>query len=439
MRGALPLLALALAAGPLAAQGDSVPAVAPVDRIIAVVGEKVILKSELEEAFFQAVSQGSLPPMKTAADSARAKREFLANMVDEELLVQQAQKDTAIKVTDQEVADGVDSRVREVRSKFTTELDFTRELKGAGFTSLDEYRRFLQRETSRDLYKTRLLDKLRGEQKLKPLQPTEPEMRAFFEEHRGEFGKRPETIGFRQVVIAPRPAEPARARARALADSILAELRKGADFATAAKRFSADPGSRDQGGDLGWARRGLFVPEFERVAFALRPGVISEPVESPFGFHLIQVLRTQPGEVQVRHILLAPEITDADVDSARALAQRVRDALAAGAPIDSLQRLYHDPTEEREAPDAPIAKLPPVYGRVLGSAKAGDIVGPFDLAGAGGRSKVAVLRVTERRGEGDIRYEDVRDRVKQILGEQLGQRKYLDRLRRATFVEVRAP
>ena len=140
------------------------------------------------------------------------------------------------------------------------------------------------------------------------------------------------------MVVAPRPTDAAKSRALALADSILIELRKGADFAVAAKRFSADPGSRERGGELGWARRGLFVPEFDRVAFSLKIGVISEPVETPFGYHLIQVMRTQPGEIQVRHILIAAEVTAADVDSAEAHAQQVYAAALAGASFDSLQR-----------------------------------------------------------------------------------------------------
>ena len=109
------------------------------------------------------------------------------------------------------------------------------------------------------------------------------------------------------------------------------ELRRGADFATAARRFSQDPGSKEQGGSLNWFRRGVMVPEFERVAFALKPGVVSDPVESPFGYHIIQVERVQPAEVQARHILLVPDIDSVHVDSARATAESVRAALVAGA------------------------------------------------------------------------------------------------------------
>jgi peptidyl-prolyl cis-trans isomerase SurA len=292
-------------------------------------------------------------------------------------------------------------------------------------------------QTKRDMLRQRLIQKLKDEEKLKPVQPSEKEMRAFFDEQRTQFGRRPATISFRQVVVAPRPTEAAKAVAQALADSILRELRRGADFATAARRFSADPGSRDNGGDLGWSRRGVYVPEFERAAFSLKPGQISEPVETPFGYHIIQLMRSQAGEVQARHILLAPEVNEADVDSALAIAQRVYAAIKAGGSIDSLQRLHHDATEEREAAAAPLDKLPEVYGRVLRDADSAAVIPPFAMEGPGGTRKFGTLVVTERRAEGDIRYEDVRDRVRAALAEQLATRKYLEKLRRATYIDIR--
>src|SRR6185312_9302228 len=221
---------------------------------------------------------------------------------------------------------------------------YRNELKKAGFGTPEEYRRWLTDQQRRAAFQNRLIDKLRQEGKLKPVSPTEQEMRAYFNEQKGSLGARPATISFRQIVIAPRPSPGAKARTRQQADSIVLELRRGADFATAAKRFSQDPGSRDQGGSLNWFRRGVMVPEFERVAFGLKPGVVSDPVESPFGYHIIQVERAQPAEVQARHILPVPEIDSAHVDSARATAAAVHQALEAGAPFDSLQRRYHDPS-----------------------------------------------------------------------------------------------
>ena len=409
-----------------------------VDRIVAVVGKQAIMRSQLDEQYFQLL--GGLPPAaapRTPADSAKVRKQVLSDLVDDELLVQAASRDTSIKVTDKEVIDAVASAVKNIRARYTTEIEFTTQLHNAGFASLDEYRRFLAEQSRRDMQKERLKQLLKDKGKLKPVTPSEQEMRAFFEDQQGQFGSRPATVTFQQVVVAPRPSDVAKSRALALADSIQVELRKGADFAVAAKRFSADPGSRERGGDLGWARRGVFVPEFDRVAFALKIGVISDPVETPFGYHLIQVMRTQPGEIQVRHILIAADVSSADVDSAAAHAQQVYAAAVAGASFDSLQRVWHDGTEEREASAVPLDKLPEVYKRGILKSDTTTIVPPFALEAPGGGKKFAVVLVTERRAEGEVTYQDVRDKVKQILSEDLAIQKYVAQLRRATYVEVR--
>jgi len=415
------------------------PANGPIDRIAAIVGKQAIMQSQVDEQFHQLLP--TMPPSaapKTAADSAKMRKQVLSDLVDDELLVQEAARDTSIKVTDKEVIDAVAAAVKNIRSRYTTEPEFNAELHKAGFSTLDEYRRFLAEQSRRDMQKDRLKQILKEKGKLKPVSPSEQEMKEFFEDQQGQFGSRPATVSFRQVVIAPRPTDAAKSRALALADSILIELRKGADFAIAAKRFSSDPGSRDRGGELGWARRGLFVPEFDRVAFSLKIGAISEPVETPFGYHLIQVMRTQPGEIQVRHILISAEVTASDVDSAEAHAKQVFVAAQGGGSFDSLQRQWHDGTEEREASAVPLDKLPEVYKRgILGSDTALTVLPPFALESPGGGKKFAVVLVTERRGDGVITYQDVRDRVRQILSEDLAMQKYLAQLRRATYVEVR--
>jgi peptidyl-prolyl cis-trans isomerase SurA len=239
--------------------------------------------------------------------------------------------------------------------------------------------------------------------------------------------------------VAPKPSADARARARARADSIIGELRKGADFATAARRFSEDAATREQGGDLGWFRRGQMVTEFEAVAFHQKPGVISDPVESPFGYHIIQVQRVQPAEVQARHILIMPEVSQADADSAEAAAKRVAAALKAGASFDSLVRLHHDVGEEKETPDdVPVTQLPEEYKAGIGEADSGQVVGPFAIRKEMGlRRKWVVLELTGRRSEGAIKYEDVKEQIRKKLSDDLAVRRYLDRLRRATYVDVR--
>ncbi|HEX6616028.1 MAG TPA: peptidylprolyl isomerase [Gemmatimonadales bacterium] len=427
----LPAL-LGPAAGSLAAQDSTV-----VDRVVAVVGNRPVLASQVDEEVFARQSQGEKLPH--SPDSlASIRKQVVTSIVDEELLVQQAQRDTSIHVTDQEIADGVEQQIRKIRGNFSSEVDYRNELRKAGFQTPEEYRRWLTDQQRRAAFQNRLIDKLRQEGKLKPVPPTEQEMRQYFEEQKGNLGTRPATISFRQIVIAPHASPQAKARTRAQADSIVLELRRGADFATAARRFSQDPGSKDQGGSLNWFRRGVMVPEFERVAFSLKPGVVSDPVESPFGFHIIQVERVQPGEVQARHILLIPDIDSVHVDSARALADSVRRLIMRGAPFDSLQRALHDPSAEKQAENVPLDKLPEPYTKAIGDADSGAVAPVFQLPGAGTREQFVVVQVTGRRPPGDIRYEDVKDKIRDQLGQQLAIRRYIDELRRSTYVDIRS-
>jgi peptidyl-prolyl cis-trans isomerase SurA len=408
-----------------------------VDRVVAVVGNRPVLASQVDEEIFSRQSQGAKIP-DTPDGLKGVRQQIVSTIIDEELLVQQAQRDTSIKVTDEEIASGVEEQVKKVRNNFTSEVDYRAELKKAGFETPEEYRRWLSDQQRRAAFQNRLVEKLRSDGKLKPVAPTEKEMRDYFESQKSTLGKRPATLSFRQIVISPKPSQAAKLKAKAQADSIVLELRKGADFATAARRFSQDPGSKEQGGSLNWFRRGVMVPEFERVAFTLKPGVVSDPVESPFGYHIIQVERVQPGEVQARHILIVPQVDSAHVDSARAMADSVRKAVLAGASFDSLQRIYHDRSAERDAESVPITKLPEVYGKVLEKADSGAVLPVFTMPGEGGRDQFVVLQVTSRRPEGEVRYEDVRDRIRDQLGQQLAIRRYIDRLRKATYVEIRS-
>lgn len=408
-----------------------------VDRIVAIVGDVAIPFSRVQEQVNMRRARGQ--PVPSDSGQLRALwREIVESIVDEELVVQEAQRDTAIVIDDAQLQEAVDQTVRQVRQQFRSELEYERQLRASGFGSVEEYRRWITDQRRREMLQEALMRRLREKDALKPIQPTQQEINEYYQRVITEQpGERPASVSFRQIVIRPLPDSAALVAAFRLADSLAREIRGGADFAVLARRFSQDPGSRDQGGELGWFRRGRMVREFEDVAFALRPGYVSNPVRTPYGFHLIQVQRAEPAEVQARHILITPEITDANVAEARARADSVVAALRRGAPFDSLHRLLHDPTEEAFAQDVPRDSLPPEYRTALEGRMPGDIVGPIELERSEGGSRYAVVLFESERAAGPLTLEEVRDRIRANLAQDNALRRYLRELRRRTYVEIR--
>src|SRR5205809_575097 len=376
-----------------------------------------------------------MPTDSAGRDAVR--RQVLSQMVDEELIVQQAERDTTIKVTDQEVQDQVEQTVQNVRKQFGSTADFQAQLRAAQFLSEEEWRRWLADQQRRAILQQRLLDQLRQKGKLRPIPPTDAQLRQFWEENKARQPKRPAAISFRQIVIAPQPDSAAKARARQLAESLVVVLRHGAKFADVAKQFSSDSGSREAGGELGWFRRGRMVKEFEDVAFRMRPGEISGVVETEFGYHVIQVERVQPAEVEARHVLIAPVISAAQLALARRLADSVHDALAGGASFDSLARRYHDPNEPKLADALPASQLPPDYLKAIGNESVPGLKPVIAVAEGTARARFVVLELIRRLPEGEFAFEDVKDRIRDALSQRLAEQHYLDLLRRTTYVDIR--
>lgn len=425
-----------------AAQGLVAQTGEPVDRIVAVVGSTPILFSHVEERFFQNQNNRISGVPKDAAGQLAYRRSLIDTLINEELLFQVAIKDTTIQVTDQEVTETVDQRLAEHRRLYKTTLEFENEMRGIGFNSLEEYRRWLGEQQRKELYRERYEASLRQRGMLKDLAPTDKEVRAFYDAYAtaGLLGVRPASVSLRQIIVSPQPTPAAKAAARALVDSIIGELRKGADFAVAARRFGMD-GTKETGGDLGFFRRGRMVREFEQAAFSLPVGVISNAVETPFGFHVIQVTRRQPTEVQARHILIIPQMDSTGALAAKVKIDDIAAALAKGASFDSLQRIYHDEAEERDIAGIYTDSLPPEYAAALAGIDSGKVSRTFSLPVQGDplRTKWGIAKVTGRTPEGPLQFDAVRETIRTRLSRELGLRAFMADLRRRTYVDIRWP
>jgi peptidyl-prolyl cis-trans isomerase SurA len=207
-----------------------------------------------------------------------------------------------------------------------------------------------------------------------------------------------------------------------------------------AREHSDDPGSAVDGGDLGWFRRGLMVRDFEAVAFSLRPGNMSVPVRTDFGWHLILTERSRPGEVKARHILIRPEVVESDRQEARARAEEIAEGVRSGELMSDLYRDDDEDSEEYERGTwsrAAIAQIPyEGFAQQLAGASQGDLLGPFQTR-AGNQEYFAVVRVEEVRGAGEFTFEDLRDEIRNLLSRQKKADRILQRLRDRGYIEIR--
>jgi len=433
-RGVCLAVLIAAGAGTAGAQAPP-PALRPVDRIVAVVGTTPILASQVEEQLVAMQANGQPLPTDSAARTA-LRKQILDQMVQDEVLVQQAQKDTNVKVTDQEVNDAVQTQVQNVRRQYHTDAEFQAQLRLAQFSSEDDWRRYLADQQRRSILEQRLLEMLRDKGKLRPIQPTEAQMREYWEENKNAQQKRPPLVSFRQLIMTPKPDSAAVATARKTADSLLVALKGGADFAGVARRFSDDSSTREAGGELGWFRRGVMYKTFEDAAFSLRPGEMSGVVRTPYGFHIIQVERVEPAEILARHVLIAPVVSAAQVEATRRLADSLRTALQAGAPFDSIAATYGDPDAQKIAEDVPVTQLPPDYQRPLADSTPGWRA-PFLLGAGTLRQQFVVVDLLGKKPEGEYTYDDLKDRIRDQLSQQLAVEHYVAQLRRTIYVSIR--
>lgn len=426
-----PALALAIATpaaaqtgAPLALDGEQL-----VDRVAAVVGDTVLLLSDVQAELAQRQSAGQLPADVQAREAIA--REILQSRVNDLVLLTAAQE-AGVVSTPEQVAGQVDQQIQQVQQRFGSAAAFEAALGESGLT-ISQYRQTLTEQfTDQQIIQEYLRSRLAS--RARPL-VNDSEIREFFNAQQATLPRRPAAVSFRQVVVTPEPSPEARTAALEEAQEVLQELATGADFEVLARRFSDDVGTAEHGGDLGWFRTGRMVPEFEQVAFALRPGQTSGIVETQFGFHIIRVERSRGPERQARHILIQPELTEADQERAMERADSVAQAIRDGASIATLASRYNAEDDPPSLDRFPLDRLPPGYDEVLTEADPGELVGPFALE-EGPTPRYAVVQLTSRQDAGEYTIDDLRDDIREQVQQRKLVEELLSELRQQVYVDI---
>ncbi|MBW3467731.1 peptidylprolyl isomerase [Arthrospiribacter ruber] len=281
------------------------------DKIVAKVNNYILLESDVQLAYLEAVAQSQ------QGFEAPTRCEVFESLLINKLMVAKADLDS-ITVTDAEVMFQADQRLSMVMQQFGGDENILAEVYGK---TADQLKSEIEEQLKEQLIVQKMQQKITEGLTISPA-----EVRKFYNSIPRDslpFFSAEVTVG--QIVKKPEVSQHVK-------DDIIAKMREfrrqidagEADFQTLARNNSEDPGSAAQGGELGFFRRGELAPEYEATALSLRPGEISEPIETMFGFHMIQLLERRGNTFNTRHILIRPMPSEDDIKRAEKFLDSLR-------------------------------------------------------------------------------------------------------------------
>jgi peptidyl-prolyl cis-trans isomerase SurA len=298
------------------------------NKVVAVVGDQIITASEISGELYNLVQ--TQPGIDIEDPALRDK--ILELLINQKLKIQKAIKDS-IEVSDDEVEMRWNQALMGMKQRYGSERRIE-EIYGKSISSL--------RYEYRDQIKNALLAEKLTQIKMATIEVSPVEVNDFFDEYQDSLQTVPDKPIVRHLVKYLVPDEEtkkeAERRALRIRDSIIA----GANFAAMAEAHSQDPGTRTAGGDLGWTKRGSLVPEYEKAAYALQPGELSLPIESPFGFHVIRVDDKRADEIRTSHILIKIDRSNNSKDETYAFLKSIKDSVAAGKDFGELAKEHSE-------------------------------------------------------------------------------------------------
>jgi peptidyl-prolyl cis-trans isomerase SurA len=273
-----------------------------VDGVIATVGDYIILDSDIDKGYLEITSQGG-----SVKDITRC--QMLGKLLEDKLYAHQAVQDS-VKVTDAEVKGMMDER-----------LAYMTEQLGSMEKVVQYYKKDSEEEFRTYFFDILKEGKLTSEMMKKIIDGVEitpEEVRNFFKtiptSELPSFGAEMEVA---QIIVAPKVSDADKQKVIDKLNGFKKDIQEGSSFATKAVLYSQDPGSRSNGGYYKMNRKTPFVKEFKDVAFSLAEGEISAPFETDFGYHIIYVEKIKGQEIELRHILLSPTVSEGALNEAK--------------------------------------------------------------------------------------------------------------------------
>jgi peptidyl-prolyl cis-trans isomerase SurA len=407
------------------------------ERIAAIVNKDVILESEVDDQTREAALRMRMDPADTMA-LAKLRTDVLNQLIERQVLLAEAER-LAITAPNADVQAETDKQMQQLRSRFPSTKDYQSALAQENTTEAEVRKRY---ETG--VREQLTIQRLVGREVQSKTTVTDTEVRQYYEAHKDSLGKKPETLKLAHILIAFEPDSGQVRLARLRADSLRTRVVKGEPFELVAQRESDDPSAR-VGGDLGTFSHGDMVPEFESVAFSLKPMEISNPIRTRFGYHIIQVLEhfaetdSTPERVHARHIMVQIKPSPADEERARKKAMAVRDSILGGADFAAMARRYSADTATKDSGgvlgDIPVPSLPQNMQEALAGLRVGEVSVPFKR-----EAGFHLFKLLGRTAETDYVFADIKEDLRQmVLNQKLEEayRRWYAKILKTVNVEVK--
>jgi len=272
------------------------------DRVASVVENKIVLMSDVVLAANAVAAQQQINPNTNPLAYQKILESSRESMIEQLLIIEMAEQDS-VEILDKDVDKALNQQIDNIIAQ-TGSKELAEEALGK---KISDFKR-----SYRDDMRGKLLAEKYTSSLTTSINVSRGDVIDFFNTYKDSIPSFPTLYKTHHILLEIKPSEESNKKSFKEAMDIRNKIINGLSFEEAAKLYSADPGSKDQGGNLGYVPRGTFVKEFDRVVFTIEKNVLTEPIKTKYGHHLIEVLERTGEKVLARHILIRTKTTDFD-------------------------------------------------------------------------------------------------------------------------------
>lgn len=431
------VLASAFAMTPPTASGQQ----QTLDRIAAVVGDDIILTSEVDQAVRRQIRQ------RQRSYSPDLWMDVLQRLIDQKVLTEKAQRDTTITLSDQQVSKQLDRRI----DKMIERAGSKEKLEQVYGKSVLEIK-----EQFRGNFRRQLLAQRLRQKRSRKVNITPSEVQQWFEDvPTDSLPDLPETVRLAQIVRYPDPSEAVKEEARSLITSLRDSIVSGdASFAELAREYSDDKNTASSGGALGAVNPDQLVAEFSAVASQTDEGEVSQVFynENQGGFHILRVNDKSGSTVDLNHILIEVRSNKTGAERAKSFLSTIRDSIVTHDASFAVMARRHSQEDrssrnggrvtdpETGSRDLVLKNLNPSWRRTIRDLETDEISQPTEVKLLNGDQAYHIVRLDKRTPPHTANLDQDYERIRQRALQEKRQRKlqeWVDRLRDEVYVDVR--